>query len=100
MQSEFGYTCEEFWLPDTVRNSVGFRSTSLNTIYTHLKLISSAVQFGYSAQLPQIMRKCGIKYFLSQKLSWNLITKFPHTSFVWEGLDGSHVLAHFPVGEL
>jgi alpha-mannosidase len=42
------------------------------------------------------MRQSGIKWFLTQKLSWNLINKFPHTSFNWKGLDGSVVTAHFP----
>ncbi|KAM7337898.1 hypothetical protein ACRRTK_004017 [Alexandromys fortis] len=69
---EFGKVCSEFWLPDT---------------------------FGYSAQLPQIMRGCGIKRFLTQKLSWNLVNSFPHHTFVWEGLDGSQVLVHFPPGD-
>ena len=40
----------QFWLPDT---------------------------FGYSGQLPQIMRHVGIERFLTQKLSWNLVNKFP-----------------------
>ncbi|XP_037601450.1 alpha-mannosidase 2C1 isoform X4 [Cebus imitator] len=69
---EFGKMCSEFWLPDT---------------------------FGYSAQLPQIMRGCGIRRFLTQKLSWNLVNSFPHHTFFWEGLDGSHVLVHFPPGD-
>lgn len=42
------------------------------------------------------MRLCGIEYFLTQKLSWNLFNKFPHSTFVWEGLDGSDVITHFP----
>lgn len=42
--------CLQFWLPDT---------------------------FGYSAQLPQIIRGVGMKYFLTMKLSWSLINKFP-----------------------
>uniref|UniRef100_A0A671FMG7 Alpha-mannosidase 2C1 n=1 Tax=Rhinolophus ferrumequinum TaxID=59479 RepID=A0A671FMG7_RHIFE len=69
---EFGKICSEFWLPDT---------------------------FGYSAQLPQIMRGCGIRHFLTQKLSWNLVNSFPHHTFFWEGLDGSRVLTHFPPGD-
>ncbi|XP_053451961.1 alpha-mannosidase 2C1 isoform X1 [Nycticebus coucang] len=69
---EFGKMCSEFWLPDT---------------------------FGYSAQLPQIMRGCGIRHFLTQKLSWNLVNSFPHHTFFWEGLDGSRVLVHFPPGD-
>ncbi|XP_027714108.1 alpha-mannosidase 2C1 isoform X1 [Vombatus ursinus] len=69
---EFGKVCSEFWLPDT---------------------------FGYSAQLPQIMRGCGIQRFLTQKLSWNLVNSFPHHTFFWKGIDGSRVLAHFPPGD-
>ncbi|XP_067041919.1 alpha-mannosidase 2C1-like isoform X2 [Acropora muricata] len=68
-QKEFGKVCEEFWLPDT---------------------------FGYSAQLPQIIRGVGMKYFLTMKLSWSLINKFPFHTFKWEGIDGSRCLAHFP----
>ncbi len=52
--------------------------------------------FGYSAALPQILRRSGIRYFLTQKISWNQVTRFPHHSFHWEGLDGSEVLSHFP----
>lgn len=50
--------------------------------------------FGYNAQLPQILKKSGHEFFMTQKLSWNLVNKFPHHSFVWEGIDGSSVLAH------
>lgn len=52
--------------------------------------------FGYSAQLPQIIKKAGMKYFLTQKLSWSRFNKFPHTSFNWKGIDGTSVLTHFP----
>ena len=34
--------------------------------------------------------------FLTQKLSWNRFTKPEHHTFVWQGVDGSEVLAHFP----
>lgn len=37
--------------------------------------------------------------FLTNKLSWNSWNKFPHSSFIWEGLDGSEVLAHMPPAE-
>ncbi|XP_065436284.1 alpha-mannosidase 2C1-like [Chrysemys picta bellii] len=70
-QQQFGKLCSEFWLPDT---------------------------FGYSAQLPQLMRGCGIQWFLTQKLSWSLVNTFPHSTFFWEGIDGSQVLTHFPPG--
>ena len=68
-RKEFGMTCEEFWEPDV---------------------------FGYSAALPQILRGVGMKYFLTIKLSWNQFNKLSAHSFIWEGLDGSRVLTHFP----
>jgi alpha-mannosidase len=70
-QRQFGAPCDVFWLPDT---------------------------FGYSGQLPQVAKLHGVKYFMSQKLSWNLINKPPHTTFWWQGIDGkrSTLLAHFP----
>jgi alpha-mannosidase len=52
--------------------------------------------FGYSAALPQIMRQSGIRWFLTQKLSWNQYNVLPHHSFLWEGIDGSRVFTHFP----
>ena len=52
--------------------------------------------FGYSAALPQILQKTGIKYFLTQKLSWSQFNDFPHHTFNWRGIDGSEVLTHFP----
>lgn len=52
--------------------------------------------FGYNGQLPQIMRACGIRRFLTQKLSWNRFTRPEHQTFTWQGIDGSEVLAHFP----
>ncbi len=69
MQKEFGFQSDVFWNPDV---------------------------FGYSAQLPQILKESNIKYFLTQKMSWNQYNKFPHSSFMWEGLDGTQVLTHFP----
>ncbi|CAG8553501.1 2475_t:CDS:10 [Acaulospora morrowiae] len=66
-EQNFGHRCKVFWLPDT---------------------------FGYSAQLPQIIRGAGLKYFFTQKLSWNNINSFPNTTFYWIGLDGSKVLTH------
>ena len=50
--------------------------------------------FGYSASLPQILKKSGVDYFITQKLSWNLINKHPHHSFKWKGIDGSVILTH------
>lgn len=47
--------------------------------------------FGYSAVLPQIMKKSGIRYFLSGKLSSNEVYHFPHTFFQWQGIDGTRM---------
>lgn len=44
--------------------------------------------FGYSAALPQIMKKCGIQYFMTTKISWNEFNKMPYDTFMWEGIDG------------
>ncbi|MBE6369373.1 MAG: alpha-mannosidase [Lentisphaerae bacterium] len=65
---EFGVDVKNLWLPDV---------------------------FGYSVALPQIIRKAGCDYFLTQKISWNQVNHFPHHSFRWVGLDGTEVLTHF-----
>lgn len=46
--------------------------------------------------ITSFFRLCGIERFLTTKLSWNLVNTFPHDNFLWEGIDGSSVLAHFP----
>ncbi len=51
--------------------------------------------FGYSAALPQILRKSEVEYFCTTKLSWNDTNHFPYDTFQWQGIDGSTVLAHF-----
>lgn len=66
-ESRFGQRCKTFWLPDT---------------------------FGYSTQLPQLCRLAGMNRFFTQKLSWNNINNFPHTTFNWVSLDGSQVICH------
>ncbi|KAL2161498.1 hypothetical protein VTH06DRAFT_8060 [Thermothelomyces fergusii] len=71
-ESNFGKRCQTFWLPDT---------------------------FGYSSQLPQLCRLAGLTRFLTQKLSWNNINRFPHTTFNWVALDGSQVICHMPPAE-
>lgn len=52
--------------------------------------------FGYSAALPGIAHHVGMQWMLTQKLSWNDTNTFPHSSFWWEGIDGSRVFTHFP----
>jgi alpha-mannosidase len=71
-ESRFGRRCNTFWLPDT---------------------------FGYSTQIPQICRLAGMSRFFTQKLSWNNVNNFPHTTFNWVALDGSQVLCHMPPSE-
>lgn len=66
---EFGIETRDLWLPDV---------------------------FGYAACLPQILKKAGIDYFLTQKISWNQINKFPHHTFLWQGIDGTRIFTHFP----
>lgn len=52
--------------------------------------------FGFSATLPQILRKCQVPYFATQKLLRQdpEAEPFPYNVFWWEGLDGSRVLSH------
>ena len=52
--------------------------------------------FGFSAALPQIMKKCQVPYFATQKLVRQdpECQPFPYNVFWWEGMDGSKVLAH------
>ena len=68
-EKELGYETKDAWIPDV---------------------------FGYAASLPQILRKSGVNYFLTQKLSWGQFNKFPHHTFLWEGIDGTRIFAHFP----
>lgn len=51
--------------------------------------------FGYSAAFPQIMKKCGMKYFMTTKISWNQYNHFPYDTFMWKGIDGSEIFTHF-----
>ena len=67
-KEEFGVDNRVLWLPDV---------------------------FGYSGALPQIMKKSGIDYFMTTKLSWNQFNKVPNDTLLWEGIDGSKVLTHF-----
>lgn len=54
--------------------------------------------FGFPASLPQIIAKAGLDTFITNKLAWNAHNHYPHTSFLWRGIDGSEVLAHFTPG--
>jgi alpha-mannosidase len=53
--------------------------------------------FGYNWQLPQIYKKSGMDYFVTQKLMWaHEFTTFPYKLFWWESPDGSRLLTYFP----
>jgi alpha-mannosidase len=52
--------------------------------------------FGYTWQLPQIMKKSGVDYFVTQKMAWNDTNQLPFKFFWWESPDGSKVLSYFP----
>ena len=54
--------------------------------------------FGFPACLPQVMRLSGLDTFITNKMIWNDTTLPPHTNFVWRGLGGAEVLAHFTPG--
>jgi alpha-mannosidase len=46
--------------------------------------------------LPQIYKKSGVDYFVTQKMTWNDTNQLPFKLFWWESPDGSKVLAYFP----
>jgi alpha-mannosidase len=52
--------------------------------------------FGYNWQLPQIYKKSGIDYFVTQKMMWNDTNQLPLKLFWWQSPDGSRVLTYFP----
>ncbi len=52
--------------------------------------------FGYTWQLPQIYKKSGVDYFVTQKMTWCDTNQLPFKLFWWESPDGSKVLTYFP----
>lgn len=67
-REEFGVSCKTLWLPDV---------------------------FGYSWALPQIIKQCGMAYFMTTKISWNQFNHPEYDTFKWRGLDGTEILTHF-----
>lgn len=63
---EFGKTTKVGWLPDS---------------------------FGFSGQMPQILKKSGIMGFYTHKLYWNTVNRFPYSVFMWKGIDGTEIPA-------
>ena len=51
--------------------------------------------FGYSAALPQILKKSNVNYFMTTKIAWNQFNKMPYDTFMWRGIDGTEILTHF-----
>jgi len=51
--------------------------------------------FGYSWNLPQLLKSAGLEYFFTIKIGWNQYNRLPFDSFWWQGLDGTRVLTHF-----
>ncbi|MGP3778323.1 alpha-mannosidase [Halanaerobium saccharolyticum] len=51
--------------------------------------------FGYSWALPQIIKKSGMKYFMTTKISWSQFNRPEYDTFKWRGIDGTEVLTHF-----
>lgn len=68
MKQEFGVDSKILWLPDV---------------------------FGYSAALPQILKKAGVTRFVTSKISWNETNMLPNDVFRWQGIDGTEILAYF-----
>ena len=70
-KEEFETDSEILWLPDT---------------------------FGYTAALPQILKGCGVKYLVTQKIFWsyNEGEQFPYHYFTWQGMDGSQIVSFLP----
>ncbi len=51
--------------------------------------------FGYSAAMPQILKKCGLDYFITSKISWSDTNTMPVDEFMWQGIDGTEILTNF-----
>ncbi|MBK7405969.1 MAG: alpha-mannosidase [Phycisphaerales bacterium] len=54
--------------------------------------------FGFPPCLPQIIAHAGLDTFITNKLAWNAVNHYPHTSFLWRGIDGTEILTHFTPG--
>jgi alpha-mannosidase len=62
--------------------------TKFNTIS---KVVWLPDSFGFTWQLPQLLKQAGIEYFATGKLHWNDTTKFPYGCFNWESPDGTQL---------
>lgn len=55
--------------------------------------------FGYSASMPQILKKSGVDCFVTSKISWNDTNTMPHDMFMWRGIDGTEIFSVFITGQ-
>jgi alpha-mannosidase len=62
----------------------------------HVRIGWNPDSFGYNWQLPQIYKKSGVDYFVTQKMAWNDTNPLPVKLFWWQSPDGSRVLTYFP----
>lgn len=72
MQQEFGVESKTLWLPDV---------------------------FGYSAAMPQILKKSGVDRFFTSKISWNETNRMPFETFLWQGIDGTEIFTSFATAQ-
>lgn len=63
-------------------------------IDTHVLFVPD--DFGYTAALPQLMKKSGVEYLMTIKMSWDQFAAFPYHTFLWKGLGPHEVLVHMP----
>ncbi len=64
---EFNVSSDIYWLPDC---------------------------FGFTAALPQVIKKSGMKYFLTSKLQYNDTNEFPLSVFKWRSHSGDEVVSY------
>ena len=72
MREEFGVESRTLWLPDV---------------------------FGYSAALPQILKKSGVDRFFTSKISWSETNRMPFDAFLWQGIDGTEIFTSFATAQ-
>lgn len=72
MQAEFGVESRTLWLPDV---------------------------FGYSAAMPQILKKSGVDRFFTTKISWSETNRMPYEAFLWQGIDGTEIFTSFATAQ-
>ena len=79
-----------------VRQILVGQATFKNLYGTTTRIGWNPDSFGYNWQLPQIYKRSGIDYFVTQKMHWNDTNQLPLKLFWWESPDGSKVLTYFP----